>query len=429
MTDVAIIGSGIAGLGAAYKLSQRAKPSPYAQISIYESNDYVGGHSNTALVKDATAGEEIPIDTGFMVFNQVTYPQLTELFKNLGVAIEPTDMSFSVQHRLSGLEYAGASLGRLFGQRRNIVNPRFWRLLMQLDRFNKEAHAALAEAGYDEMTLADYVRARGYGDDLLELYLVPMASAVWSTPPAVMLKFPAKTLLHFFYNHGFLGMDTQHQWWTVSGGSRNYVKRMLEIVKPSVKLNQPAKAIVRRPHFVEVITEAGPKRHDKVILATHADQALRLLQSPEALEEKLLRPFKYQNNSAILHTDKTVMPGSRPCWASWNYRVEKGINGQASTHYWMNSLQNLGTDKQYFVSINGEHLVDPKSVLRTFAYEHPLFSLEARQAQYSLPQLNQQSPDQNVFFCGSYFRYGFHEDALVSGYAAAEAISQCAVVL
>jgi predicted NAD/FAD-binding protein len=430
-------------LGAAFRLAKDTCIGPLCSITLYESNDYVGGHANTALIpkplpatkdQDSEAGQSsyIPIDTGFMVFNKITYPHLTDLFQRLGVEISPTDMSFSVQHQASGLEYAGASLNRLFGQRRNVLNLRFWRMLMQLNRFNNEALLALDSSVYDDLTLEEYVTARCYGEDLLELYLVPMSSAVWSTPPELMLGFPAKTLLRFFHNHGFLGMNTQHQWWTVRGGSRNYVNRLIEAVKPSVKLNSPVRSVVRHKHCVEIVSDAGVARHDKAIIATHADQALLMLDAPELIEKNLLQHFSYQKNSAILHTDDSVMPESVNCWASWNYHLvakEHSAKAAASTHYWMNSLQNLATDDQYFVSINAEHLVQPSKILRHFSYTHPLFSLDAVKAQKSLGQLNSQSPDQKVFFCGSYFRYGFHEDALVSGYLAADALASCAVLV
>jgi predicted NAD/FAD-binding protein len=359
-----------------------------------------------------------------MVFNKVTYPKLTNLFEELNVPVQPSDMSFSVQYMEDRLEYAGASFGRLFGQRKNLLSPRFWRMLTQLDRFNKEAIAALDDRQYDHLTVEQFVSLRGYGSDFLELYLLPMSSAVWSAPPGAMRGFPAKTLMRFFHNHGFLGMDTQHQWWTVKGGSRAYVDKLLQAAEIKVKLTNPVKAIVCRSHGADVITDDGARRHDKVIIAAHADEALQLLQPADPLVRSLLSPFKYQPNSATLHTDSSIMPHTRRCWSSWNYRIDKK---SASTHYWMNSLQKVSQNQDYFVSINAEHLLDQTKILKRFHYHHPLFSQEAVKAQSDLPMLNARSPSQSLYFCGSYFRYGFHEDALMSGILAAEQVSASGV--
>lgn len=426
MLDVAIVGAGIAGLGAAYKLatSGSSTASRYT-ITIYEQNDYAGGHANTAIVKKPE--RLIPIDTGFMVFNKVTYPNLTKLFEELKVPIKPTDMSFSVQKISEGLEFAGASFDRLFGQRKNLLRPRFWKMLLQLDRFNKEAVSALYDSAFENMTLQEYVDARAYGQDFLKQYLIPMSSSVWSTPEDLMLAFPAKTLLRFFHNHGFLGMDTQHQWWTIDGGSRTYVKLLIEAINPSVQLSSPVQAVVRKQNGVELVTAEGVRKHDKVIIATHADQALKLLDLPSNLEIQLLSQFAYQPNKALLHTDRSIMPKEQRCWASWNYRIDR--DSSSSTHYWMNSLQHVSRDEDYFVSLNADHLVDPNSILRSFYYEHPLFSVEAAKAQETLPALNKLSVDQSVYFCGSYFRYGFHEDGLSSGYDAANALMNCVVLV
>jgi predicted NAD/FAD-binding protein len=313
----------------------------------------------------------------------------------------------------------------LFAQRRNLLRPRFWRLLSAIHRFNQEAVPALEHPQWADITVGDYVRQRGYGTDFLQLYLVPMSSAVWSTPPDQMLAFPAVTLLRFFHNHGFLGLHTQHPWWTVDGGAREYVRRLWPLLGTRVRLNRPVRAVSRLSSGgARVITSDGtPETFDRVILATHADQALRLLDPADAEERQLLGEFKYQPNEAVVHTDTSVMPSCRRAWASWNYRVDAGAESQPQTIYWMNSLQGVSERQDYFVSINGVDRIAPSQVLRRIQYEHPLFSLGAIRAQAKLPALNRRSPSQAVYFAGSYFRYGFHEDALGSALDCARAIA------
>lgn len=412
LPKVAIIGTGVAGLGCAHFLQHGH------DITLFEQNGHAGGHTNTVdVVED---GRALPVDTGFMVFNHVTYPLLTRLFRELDVETKPTSMSFSVAHLESAIEYNGTSLNHLFGQRRNLLSPRFWRLLLRINRFNAEAVAALEDPRFEKMTLADYVAARGYGEDFLNLYIIPMASAVWSTPPDLMLAFPAITLLRFWHNHGFLGLHTQHPWRTVTNGARSYVAKLTAPFKDRIRLGAPVVRLERGPAAVRVLTATGDAgMFDKVILATHADQALRLLAEPTALERELLGCFHYQPNTATLHTDASLMPRTRMCWASWNYRIKPGADGgiEPSTHYWMNSLQGVSDKTDYFVSINGADEIAEDKVVRRIAYEHPLFDLAALEAQKRLPELNRLSKDQTTYFCGSYFRYGFHEDAFGSAVA------------
>jgi len=414
---LAIVGTGIAGLGCAYFLRDRF------DLTLFEQADYAGGHTNTIDVSER--GEHVAFDTGFMVFNRVTYPLLCRLFQELQVPVKPTSMSFSVQHRATGLEFCGSGWNTLFAQRRNVLRPRFWRLLSAIHRFNQEAVPALEDPQWADITVGDYVRQRGYGTDFLQLYLVPMSSAVWSTPPNQMLAFPAVTLLRFFHNHGFLGLHTQHPWWTVDGGAREYVRRLWPLLGTRVRLNRPVRAVSRlSTGGARVITLDGTSEtFDRVILATHADQALRLLDPADAEERQLLGEFKYQPNEAVVHTDTSVMPSCRRAWASWNYRVDAGAESQPQTIYWMNSLQGVSQRQDYFVSINGVDRIAPSQVLRRIQYEHPLFSLGAIRAQTKLPGLNRRSPSQAVYFAGSYFRYGFHEDALGSALDCARAIA------
>ena len=427
MAKLAIIGTGIAGLGCAHFLHR------HFDLTLFEQSDHAGGHTNTVTAVEPGTGRPVPIDTGFMVFNHATYPLLTRLFRELAVPTKPTQMSFSVRHAASGLEFAGSSLNHLFAQRRNLFRPRFYRMLAAVNRFNREAVAALALSssnGLDDPavadeTLGDYVRRRGYGEDFFHLYLVPMSSAVWSTPPALMLDFPAASLLRFFHNHGFLGLDTQHPWWTVEGGAKTYVEKISAPWRDRLRLGTAATRIVRSPRGVTVMTSTGSaQQFDQVILACHGDQALRLLVEPTADETRLLGEFKYQPNVATLHTDPTVMPRTRLAWSSWNYEINRdpatgGIS--TATHYWMNSLQGVSDRENYFVTINRPEAIAPDKVLRRIAYEHPLFSLGALRAQAGLPALNAAARGTTgTFFAGAWQRYGFHEDGLLSAHRLSE---------
>ena len=289
-----------------------------------------------------------------------------------------------------------------------------------INRFNREAVGALDDPEVQEITLGEFVRRRGYGEDFLSLYLAPMSSAVWSTPPELMNSFPAVTLLRFFHNHGFLGLDTQHPWLTVAGGSRAYVEKLVSPWRDRIRLGDAAARVTRAAGGVEITLRSG-KAHvfDKVILACHADQALSLLGDPRPEEDRLLSEFKYQANTATLHTDASVMPRTRLAWASWNYEINRGVCGASSTatHYWMNSLQGVSERQDYFVSINRPEAIDPARVLKTIAYEHPLFNLGAQRAQRDLPRLNSSAAGTTeTYFAGSYFRYGFHEDAFRSAF-------------
>ena len=407
MKRVAIIGTGVAGLGCAHFLHRKF------DLTLYEKNDYPGGHANTIPV--AEEHRSVPVDTGFMVFNEVTYPNLTRLFRELGLAVQPTEMSFSVQHLPTRLEFCGSSLNHLFAQRKNLVRPRFWRMIWQINRFNTEAIAALAAPEIQNCTLGEYVRWRDYGDDFLNFYLVPMSSAVWSTPPELMLEFPAVTLLRFFHNHGFLGLHTQHPWFTVVNGAKSYVDKLTAPFREKIGLQRGA-AFVRRANGKVRVTDVTGRTEmfDQVIFASHADETLKMLVDADFREFAALKEFEYQPNTALLHTDASVMPKHKRCWASWNYRIEPGAGDKVSpsTVYWMNRLQNISGPRNYFVSINGENSVNPSSILKRIYYEHPLFNLGAIRAQKQLPKLNERM--NNVFFCGSYFRYGFHEDAFTS---------------
>jgi predicted NAD/FAD-binding protein len=402
---IAIVGAGIAGMGCGHFLKDKA------EISFYERNDYPGGHTNTITVDEE--GQSVPIDTGFMVFNHVTYPNLVKLFNELKVPTFETDMSFSVQHLPSKLEYCGSGLNGLFAQRKNIFNLRHIRMLKQIGRFNKESIKVLNEKAYADYTLEKFIKDGGYGDDMLWKYLIPMSSAVWSTPMDKMLEFPVQTLIRFFFNHGFLGLNTQHQWYTVKDGSKTYRDIIMAPFKDRIYLNDPVVKVSRSNNKAIVITKSGKTaEYDKVIIAAHGDEALAMLDNPTSDENRLLGNFKYQRNIATVHTDESIMARNKRVWSSWNYRVEeKDGKMEASCIYWMNSLQKVSKKKNYFVSINDPGNIDKAKVIKSIDYTHPLFDVNASKAQNELPSLNKTGP---VYFCGSYFKYGFHEDALTS---------------
>lgn len=402
---IAIVGTGIAGMGCGHYLKDNA------EVFFYEKNDYPGGHTNTITVDEN--GTPVYIDTGFMVFNHVTYPNLLTLFNELKVPTFKTDMSFSVQYVPDKLEYCGSGLNGLFAQRKNLFSLKHIRMLMQISRFNDESIKILDKYEYDGYTLKRYIKENGFGEDMLWKYLIPMSAAVWSTPMDKMLEFPVKTLVRFFYNHGFLGLNTQHQWYTVTGGSRTYRDIIMAGFKDKIFLNDPVVKVLRKDRKAVITTRSGKQEeYDKVIIASHGDEALAMLDAPTYDEQRLLSNFKYQKNSATLHTDESVMPENKRVWSSWNYRVEeKKGKMEASCIYWMNSLQKVSEKRNYFVSINDPGNIAQSKIIKTIAYTHPLFDIAAAQAQKELQSLNKTGP---VYFCGSYFRYGFHEDALMS---------------
>lgn len=414
MNKVAIIGTGIAGMACAHRLHQQV------DLTLFEAEMEPGGHTHTVDVPEG--GSTVPMDTGFMVYNETTYPLLTQLFGELGVETMETDMSFGVQYRPHGLEYCGSSLNQIFAQRTNLLNGRYWRMLADIIRFNRLATDMLSDPDILDMTLQDFVKRHHFHKVFLEYYLLPMTSAIWTTPPGEMLNFPAHTLIRFMYNHGLLGINTQHQWRTVKGGSRQYRNRLIAPFRDRIHCGVPVTAVERRDDGVRVHDASG-KSHpfDLVVMATHADISLSLLANPTPLENATLRCFPYSSNLITVHNDTGVMPSHRRAWASWNYRIDTLENGlhQASTHYWMNALQSVSENDQYFVSVNDPGLVDRKKIFREFTFDHPMFSKAAAEAQRDLPKLNEEG---NLFFCGSYFRYGFHEDGILSGYAAADRI-------
>ncbi|WP_443944378.1 NAD(P)/FAD-dependent oxidoreductase [Pedobacter sp. AW1-32] len=406
MKTIAIIGSGIAGMGCAHLLQHKY------EITVFEELDYIGGHTNTITLEED--GKPIYLDSGFMVFNYETYPNLCKLFKEIDAPVMKTDMSFSVQYLPKKLEYSGSSLNHLFAQRKNIFNISYLKMLMQINRFNQQSVEILDKPEYQDYSVGQFFKKFGYSEDMLWQYLIPMSAAVWSAPMEQILDFPAVTLIRFFKNHGFLGLNTQHQWYTLKNGSQSYREKLIAPFKHKIRTNSKVISVKRLDNGkVEVQTIKGETlQFDQVIMASHADQTFQIVQDKTALENALLSKFKYQLNKAVVHTDEAQMPKARLAWSSWNYRVEK--NGEQllpSTIYWMNSLQGVSEKTNYFVSINPSESINPEKVIKEIDYHHPLFDVPAMQAQEDLHKLNENGP---VYYCGSYFKYGFHEDAYKS---------------
>jgi uncharacterized protein len=403
--QIAIIGTGIAGMGCAHRLFKTH------DITVFEQADYIGGHTNTAYVNED--GQQIPIDTGFIVFNNENYPHLNKLFAEINAPFKKTSMSFAAHIVHENIAYCGSSLKLLFAQKKNIFSPRYIRFLVQLNKFNAVCLEVLDNKELQTLSIAEYVSLKGWGKDLLNWYLLPMSSALWSTPPDTSAQFPALSLVRFFKNHGFLGLNTQFQWYTVDGGSEEYKKRLIAPFKDRIQVNSKITGLRRLADKIELTNSNGQQfLFDKVIIATHGNQALELLSDASDKEKQLLLPFQYQLNKATLHTDASIMPNVRSVWSSWNYRTEIVKNELvASCTYWMNSLQDVSKKKNYFVTINDPGCIDKQHIIKEIMYEHPVFTVEAMQAQARLPELNQNG---RLYFCGSYFRYGFHEDALMS---------------
>ena len=413
MKKVAIVGTGMAGMSAAYFLKD------HFDLTIFEKNDYIGGHTNTVYVNEN--GEQKPIDTGFIVFNEVTYTNMVKLFHELKVPYYDSDMSFSVMETDSGLEYNGSSLWNgLFAQKKNLFSPSFWKMLLDIQKLCKLAPKLVEDPRFENLTVRDLVLTEGYGKNFLDHFVVPMSSAVWSTPHMKVLDFPARTLIRFFLNHGFLGLDTQHQWKTVKGGSETYKQKIIEKVRDRIKVSSGVTQVEVTGNQVKLTTVKGESYDfDHVIFASHADEALEMIKNPTELQRELLSSFKYQENIAVLHTDSSLMPKIEKNWSSWNFVYKEN---DSFTVYYMNRLQNISKKKEYFININGERFVARDKIIKRIVYHHPLFDRKAIKAQERLPELNKGKPP--LYFCGSYFRYGFHEDALWSSVLLCEEILQ-----
>ncbi|MEW5755550.1 MAG: FAD-dependent oxidoreductase [Pseudomonadota bacterium] len=409
---IAIIGGGIAGLASAWLLSRKH------DVTLFERNDYIGGHTHTLEV-DTPRGP-LAVDTGFIVYNEPNYPNLTNLFRTLDVATRASDMSFGVSVDQGALEYAGSNLNTLFAQRRNLLEPRFLGMLRDVLRFNRRAKQILAQPVIEDISLGDFLLREAYGAEFRDHYLLPMAAAIWSCPTATMLAFPLASFLRFFANHKLIDLFGRPEWRTVVGGSHEYVKRMLRLLEGRVFISTPAVAVTRLGDAVAVIAGDGEQRcFDQVILACHADEALALLSHPSEHEKKILGSFSYQKNHAILHRDARLMPRNPRAWSSWNYLAQRDRQQvtAVSVTYWMNRLQGLPGDQQLFVSLNAITPPREDAVLREMVYDHPVFDQRAMTAQRQLTQIQGRN---RIWYCGSYCGYGFHEDALRSAIAVAE---------
>ena len=407
---IAVVGTGVSGLSAAWLLH------PRHDVTVYEKAQRIGGHSNT--VSATVGGDRLAVDTGFIVFNPATYPNFVELLQVLGVDSHASDMSFSVSLGGGRIEYSGSGLAGLFSQRSNLVRPRFWSMLGDLARFYRQAtrDARRSEPGLG--TLGQYLAAGRYGAAFRDHHILPMASAIWSAAPADILDFPAEAFLRFHDNHGLLRLTGRPIWRTVAGGSRAYIARLAEPLAGCVRVGAAVVCIERVGGRV-VVTDANRAQQafDRVVVATHANEALDLLANPGADEHALLGAFRYSRNEAYLHLDEAFMPRRRGSWASWNHVAAEETPNQASVTYWMNSLQKLPTATNVFVTLNPPRR--PKNVLKVESYDHPIFDAAALHAQSSLWSLQDAG---GVWFCGAHFGAGFHEDGLQSGVAVAEAL-------
>jgi predicted NAD/FAD-binding protein len=411
---VAIIGSGIAGLTTAYLLARKH------DITVFEAADWVGGHTHTVDV--AVADRPYSIDTGFIVFNDWTYPNFIRLLNQLKVDFKATEMSFSVSDPATGTEYNGNNLNSLFAQRRNLLSPRFWGMLRDIMRFNREAIDDLQNRRIaDDTTLGQYLESGGYGRRFIEHYIVPMGAAIWSMSLADMLGFPLQFFVRFFKNHGLLSVNHRPQWQVISGGSSRYIEPLTRSFAQHIRLNCPVQRVERDAAGVLIHSAHGSERFDKVVFACHSDQALVMLAEPSTTEQEILGALPYADNDVVLHTDTRLLPKRRLAWASWNYRL--GGNGQqlAAVTYDMNILQGIASDTTFCVSLNQTAAIDPQKILARYRYAHPQYSLAAVAAQARWEELH---GEQHSYFCGAYWANGFHEDGVVSALRVASAFGE-----
>lgn len=426
---IAVIGSGIAGLGAAHMLNQQH------HVTLYEADDRAGGHANTVPV--TLDGQTWPVDTGFLVLNERTYPRLLALFSELDIDLAASDMSFSASLRPSGVEWSGSNLNTVFAQRSNLFSPRFLRMLRDIVRFNRQATALVSNmdngrSSAAQMPLGQWLEDNRYGTGFMHWYLLPMAAAIWSCPMATMREFPVGSFVRFFHNHGLLQVSNRPQWFTVAGGSARYVQKILGGLD-EVRLSTPVTA-VSRANFdttgkVRVSSSEGTDSYDAVVLATHSPQALSLLADASATEREILSAIRYQPNRAILHTDSTLMPASRNAWSAWNYMAHQGAPGtdpmvdgelRVSLTYWLNRLQPLPFSSDVFVTLNPINEPDPDKTIRQIHYEHPVFDQRAIRAQRECAAIQGAA---GVWYAGAWLGYGFHEDGLASGQEAARQVN------
>ena len=420
---IAIVGSGISGLAAAHRLR------PHAHVTLFEAGSYFGGHTHTVDITLPTPQGLVTwgVDTGFLVFNERTYPQLIALLAELNVTTAASDMSFSVQvpqtHDLRAVEWSGSSLATVFAQKRNLLSPEFWGMLSDLMRFNRVCTQLALTGRESEMRegLQSFLDRQGFGRAFREWYFLPMLGCIWSCPTDQMLQFPVATMIRFCHNHGLLQVNNRPQWHTVVGGARHYVDKIIANLERA-HLNMPVRRIDRDANGVTLLTDQGSERFDQVVLAAHSDQSLAMLGQPSVAETEILGAIRYQPNRAVLHTDTSVLPQRRAAWAAWNYERAENDQQESSRvclHYLLNQLQPLPFEQPVVESLNPVRPIKSDSVLAEFEYSHPVFDLAAIQAQQRVADMQ---GDQRTWYCGAWTGYGFHEDGLKSGLAVAQAL-------
>jgi predicted NAD/FAD-binding protein len=406
---IAIVGTGISGMVAAYLLCQDQ------DVVVFEANDYIGGHTNTIDVE--LNGANYPVDSGFIVFNEDTYPNFVKLMKQLGVPWQPSNMSFSVQSEKTDLEYCPSTLKSLFAQRRNLLRPSFYRMLMDAFRFRREAQQILRTDDYNT-TLGAYLQGKKYSQAFIHHFIIPMGEAIWSADPKQFNEFPMHYFVQFFNNHGFLKVRDQPQWQVIKGGSKSYVEPLTRSYKDKVRLNCAVESIKRHPDHVEVTQRDGEvERFDQVVIAAHSDQALAMLVDPSHAEREILEAIPYQDNLAILHTDSSLLPKRRGAWASWNYHIPREELGRVAVTYYMNMLQSLTSPIDFCLTLNRAEIIDRNKIIREFNYHHPVYSPKGPLAQKRRLEINGVN---RTYFCGAYWGYGFHEDGVNSALAVCE---------
>ncbi|MEL1226230.1 MAG: FAD-dependent oxidoreductase [Candidatus Neomarinimicrobiota bacterium] len=402
---IAIIGSGISGLTCAYMLNRKH------DITIFEKNDYIGGHTHTHEIE--YSGRKWNIDSGFIVYNERTYPNFINILDRLGVERQLTRMGFSVKSEKNDLEYAGHSLNGLFAQRSNLFRPSFIRMLRSMWRFNSEARSDLK--GLDsETTLGEYLKSNGYPEEFIQHFIIPIGAAIWSTVPNQMMDMPAIFFIRFFENHGMLQIVDRPNWWVITGGSKRYVEKMVDGFENKIRLSSPVKNVKREGGSITVQFGANSlesENFDSVIFATHSNQSLAMLDAPTKAEIEILSAIKYQKNDALLHYDDSILPKRKNAWSSWNYLLDEDQSKAVALTYNMNILQSLKSDRTFCVSLNSGNLVDESKVIKELSYDHPLFTTSSINAQSRKHEI---SGKNNTYYCGAYWRNGFHEDGVMS---------------
>ena len=402
---IAVIGSGVSGLTTAWLLAE------HHDVHVFEAGNYAGGHTNTEMV--TAGGKDWPVNTGFIVFNDWTYPNFIKLMDRLGVASEVSDMSFSVDGHASGLQYNGTNLNTLFAQRSNLLNLPFLRMIREILRFNKESREDLASDSInDDETLGEYLNRNRYSRYFRNNYIVPMGAAIWSAPEIVLEQFPIRFFLQFFNNHGMLSVDHRPTWRVISGGSASYVSAMMDRLGDNTHLNSPVSSVTRDTEGVTVEVAGEQQRFDQVVFACHSDQALGMIKDPTAAEKDILGDIPFQNNDVVLHTDSSVLPSNKRAWAAWNYFIPSHSTEPVSVTYNMNILQNFHSAPEIFcVTLNRARDINPAKIIKRFEYSHPVFSMEAVAAQGRYDEIGGQN---RSHFCGAYWFNGFHEDGVCS---------------